>query len=124
MLTEADYKRRLVAEVNALRNGWAERWEDRWRPGIPDLVIKLPGLPIVFAEGKLIKGYLFSPSELQFLKGQRIQNSGLRVQLLGWTKDGEMYVSQWVRKADRRECFTMKAEDSIVLFEYLKSGRP
>jgi hypothetical protein len=124
MLTEAEHKRRLVAEVNALRNGWAERWEDRWRPGIPDLVIKRPDLPIVFAEGKLIEGNVFAPTELQFLKGQRIQQSGLRMQLIGWGKDGVMYISPWVRKADRRECFTMKGQASDVLAEYVRSGRP
>ncbi len=55
-MKEADYKRKLVAEVNALRGGYARRIEDRFAVGMLDLIIKLPDVPLVFAEAKLING--------------------------------------------------------------------
>ena len=54
--SEADYKRELVADINRLPGGRARRIEDRYGTGILDLIIKLPDMPLVMAEGKLIEG--------------------------------------------------------------------
>ena len=102
-MNEADHKRRLVAEVNALRGGYARRVEDRFAVGVLDLIIKLPGLPIIFAEGKVVDGNLFGPTERQFIEGERIMAAGMTALLLGW-RSGILYVSPWVKQADRREC--------------------
>lgn len=118
-MNEADHKHALVAEINILRGGWAERWEDRWRPGILDLVLKLPDpFPIVFAEGKLVVGYKFGPTALQFVKGQRIAAAGLTVVLIGW-KGREMAISPWVKQADWREC-KIGPNHVATLKEYLR----
>ena len=54
-MNEADRKRELVRAVKAI-GGHARRIEDSWAVGVLDMIIKLPGVPVVFAEGKIIKG--------------------------------------------------------------------
>ena len=54
MPNEADRKRELVKAVKAL-GGAARRVEDAWAVGVLDLAIKLPGVPFIWAEGKIIK---------------------------------------------------------------------
>jgi hypothetical protein len=105
-MNEADHKARLVKQINSA-GGWAERWEDKYRPGILDLVLKLPLDPsVVFAEGKLIKGNLFAPSELQWIKGQKMKTAGIEVLLIGWKNaDHRMYISPWVEKANIKDCY-------------------
>jgi hypothetical protein len=103
-LNESGYKMKLVKEVNALPGGYARRIEDRFSVGVLDMIIKLPGLPLVFAEGKVIDGNVFSPTPRQYEEGKRIGGAGLEALLIGW-RAGVMYISPWVEKADRRECF-------------------
>jgi hypothetical protein len=118
---EADYKRELVAEVKALRGGWARRIEDRWAVGVLDLILKLPDHPPIFAEGKMIDGHKFGPTERQWVEGERMQHAGLKVLLLGW-REGIMSVSPWVKQADRRKC--ANGVDFIqTLKEYLNEPR-
>jgi hypothetical protein len=120
-VNEADCKRKLVAEVKALRFGWARRIEDRWAVGVLDLILKLPGYPPVFAEGKMIDGHKFGPTERQWVEGNRIIAAGLDVVLLGW-RDGVMSVSPWVKQADWRQC--VNGIDWIqTLKEYLNEPR-
>jgi hypothetical protein len=121
-MNEAECKRKLVAEVKALRGGWARRVEDRFAVGILDLILKLPELPILFAEGKMIDGYKFKPTARQFVEGKRIAAAGLAVVLIGW-KDGAMFVSPWVEQADMRTCFTGGDSWMTVLRNYLEGSR-
>jgi hypothetical protein len=103
-MNEADHKARLVKQINSA-GGWAERWEDKYRPGILDLVLKLPQRPIVFAEGKMIHGRLFFPTELQWLKGQRMIDAGITVLMIGWKNNThEMYISPWAEKVHIDDC--------------------
>jgi hypothetical protein len=118
-MKESDFKRRLVADVNALPGGYARRVEDRFAVGMLDLIIKLPALPWIFAEGKLVDGNLFMPSERQFVEGERIQRAGGGVVLIGW-KSGVMYLSPWIRQADIRTCYrNLHTGDVTTLREYL-----
>ena len=123
-MKEADHKRKLVAEVNALRGGYARRIEDRFAVGVLDLIIKLPGVALIFAEGKLIDGNLFGPSERQFIEGERIMAANMNVLLLGW-KSGVLYISPWVKQADIRNCFSGQSGWSqlTVLREYINEPR-
>jgi hypothetical protein len=104
-LKESDYKRKLADEVNRMTGGYAQRIEDKYVVGALDLFVKLPGVPPVFIEGKVIDGNLFGPTTLQHAKGARMLEAGLDVILVGW-KHGEMFVSPWVEQADIRNCFT------------------
>jgi hypothetical protein len=118
-VNEADRKAQLVAAVKALAGGWARRVEDKWAVGVLDLIIKLPRLPIVFAEGKIIGGNAFGPTERQWVEGERIRAAGLHVLLLGW-KGSVIYVSPWVRQADRRHC-EAGIDDVSAIINYLKA---
>ena len=117
--SEADYKRELVAAINRLPGGRARRIEDRYATGVLDLIIKLPDRPVVLAEGKLIDGFLFTPTGAQYIEGKKWQAAGVNCLLLGW-KHGQLYISHWVEKADCRECFTSDGvSDVAILMEYL-----
>ena len=120
-MNEADYKRKLVAEVNALRGAYARRLEDRFAVGVLDLIIKLPERPWVWAEGKLINGNLFAPTERQWVEGERIRATGTPVLLIGW-KGRSMSISPWVKQADWRNCLTASNGVS-TLMEYLYESR-
>jgi hypothetical protein len=118
--SEADYKRKLVAEINRLPEGYARRIEDRFAVGVLDMIIKLPDKRIFFAEGKVIDGNLFGPSERQYHEGLRLQAAHIWCLLIGW-KHGAMYVSEWVEKVDCRECFTLAGRSGAeILQEYVK----
>jgi len=118
--SEAEYKRELVAGINKLPGGRARRVEDRWAVGVLDLIIKPPGLPFVMAEGKLIDGFQFGPTEAQWEEGKRWQAAGVECVLIGW-KAGQMYCRQWTQKADCRECFTAPdLADALALMEFLR----
>jgi len=118
-MDEATRKRELVREINALPGGYARRWEDRWATGLLDLVMKLPGHPILWGEGKIVSGNLFFPTERQWVEGNRILAAGMPAVLIGW-KARNMYVSPWVEQADIRTCFYGSGQWVGVLFEYLK----
>lgn len=104
-INESDYKRRLVKAVNQLPGGWARRVEDRYAVNVLDMIIKLPGHPMFFAEGKIVDGNLFAPTPGQYEEGKQLIRADVRVLLLGW-KSGLMYISSWTKKADWREFCT------------------
>ena len=118
-LKESDYKRRLVAEINRLPGGRARRIEDRFAVGVLDLILKLPDLPMILAEGKLVDGFLFAPTGAQYVEGKKWQDAGVECLLLGW-KQGQLFISPWVEKSDCRRCFTLlDVPDSGSLQAYL-----
>ena len=119
--SESDYKRKLVDEIKRLPGGYARRVEDRFAVGVLDMVLKLPALPLVMAEGKLINGFLFSPTGAQYQEGLKWQAAGIEAVLIGW-KARQMFVSPWAEKADCRECFTLPPSQPYhnVLWEYLR----
>ena len=119
-LSEADYKRRLVAEINRLPEARARRIEDRYATGVLDLIIALPGIPMFWAEGKVIKANMFSPTPIQFEEGQKWLEAGVRVILIGW-HHGAIYLSPWTKEADRRECFGAVGVDHVkTLMEFMR----
>jgi hypothetical protein len=118
--SEAEYKRELVAEINRFPGGRARRVEDRYATGVLDLIIKLPDLPLVMAEGKLIDGFLFAPTGAQYAEGKKWQDAHVECVLIGW-KNRQMFISPWIEKADCRQCFTAPGlTDAQALMEYLR----
>ena len=118
-MNEADRKRELVKAVKAL-GGAARRVEDAWAVGVLDLAIKLPGVPFIWAEGKIIKGNLFGPTPAQFAEGEKWIRAGVDAVLIGW-QDRAMYLSPWVKQADKRDCWAVHNGDQAeLLLEYLK----
>ena len=119
MKSEADHKRELVVAINALPGGRARRIEDRYGTGILDLIIKLPGRPLVLAEAKLIDGLQFAPTGAQYEEGKKWQAAGVNCLLIGWKK-GEMFISPWVEKAHVDDCFASWNYSHVdALMEYL-----
>ena len=102
-MSEAEHKLQLVKDVRAL-GGYARRLEDKYALGLLDLVIKLPGLPFIWAEGKLIEGNAFGPTKRQYEEGKAWMKAGVAVLLIGW-RDKVIYFSPWVEKADRLDCW-------------------
>jgi hypothetical protein len=121
-LNEAHYKRTLVAEVRSLPNGYARRLEDRFAVGLLDLILMIPGLPIIFAEGKIVEGQAFAPTDRQYLEGERIQGAGATVLLIGW-KDKLMAVSPWTKQAKWGECHQGLNRYSTIVEYYRELGR-
>ena len=118
-MNEADRKLNLVKGVKAL-GGYARRLEDKYALGLLDLVIKLPGHNVVMAEGKLVDGNLFAPTPRQYIEGLDWLRVGVDVLLIGW-QDLLMFISPWVKKADKRECWVSgKGSDADSLLEFLK----
>jgi hypothetical protein len=91
--------------------------EDRWAIGVLDLILKVPGFPLFLAEGKLIKGNLFAPTQRQWIEGNKWIEADVNAVLLGW-KNNTMAVSPWTVEADVRECWT-GADHLETLVEYL-----
>lgn len=119
-LSEADYKHRLVAEINRLPEARAQRIEDKYAPGVLDMVIALPGIPMFWAEGKVVKANMFSPTPAQFVFGNRWLAAGVRVVLIGW-HHGAIYLSPWKQEADRRDCFGTVGVDHVkALMEFMR----
>lgn len=121
-MNEADRKRKLVREVNALPGAYARRLEDKWAVGVLDLIIKLPTHPILWAEGKIVEGNLFAPTLRQWEEGLEVQRAGMTPLLFGW-KASFMFISPWVKQADIRTCFHGGAPWINVLQEYLKGTK-
>lgn len=116
-MDESAYKTRLVSRVRERPGAYARRVEDKYAVGVLDLIIKLPGYPIVFGEGKLIKGgFKFAPTLRQYEEGKKIAAARMLPVLIGW-KDGQMYLSPWVEFADIRECASWRGESEIEQLE-------
>ena len=69
-----------------------------------DLVLKLPGHPWIWAEGKMVDDNLFGPTERQWVEGVRWIKDWHPVLLFGWKK-GFMFVWPWTKQANIRTCF-------------------
>ena len=88
-MNEADGMRGLDTAVRAL-GGHARRIEDSWAVGVLDLIIKLPGVPLVFAEGKIIHGNLFGPTRRPSSLRKKWIKAGVDAVLLGVAGSGNI----------------------------------
>lgn len=119
-LSEADYKRQLVADINRLPGARAQRIEDKYNPGTLDMIIKFPGREAFWAEGKVILHNKFKPSPIQHERGKQWIEAGMQVVLIGW-HHGAIYLSRWVPEADRRDCFGTVGVDHVkALMEFMR----
>ena len=58
------------------------------------MIIALPGVPMFWAEGKVIKDNLFAPTPIQFQEGMKWIEAGVSVVLIGW-HHGMIDLSPW-----------------------------
>ena len=112
-MNESAYKTKLIAGVNAVPGGYGRRLEDRYAVGLLDMVIKIPGLPWIWAEGKLVDAQAFGPTLRQFEEGKKIQDTATYVLLIGF-KDSLMAISPWVEQAKFKDCFTGPIHPSTI----------
>ena len=102
---ELERKRELVDSCRAI-GGYARRLEDRYALGLLDLTIKLPDLPHVLAEGKIVEHQKFEPTLRQFEEGKRYIAAGGVCALIGWDKKTKvMFVHEWARWAMKADSF-------------------
>lgn len=120
-MNEAIRKRQLVEAIKALPGGHARRLEDRYAVGLLDLVFKLPGHPVVFAEGKMVKHQAFGPTDPQYHEGIKWEKSGAIVLLIGW-KGQQMAVSPWTWLAKWDTCY-IGPNKYTTIEEYLREPR-
>ena len=100
---ESERKRELVEGCREL-GGYARRLEDRYALGLLDLTIKLPDLPHLLAEGKIVEHQKFEPTLRQLEEGKRYIAAGGVCALIGWDKKTKvMFVHEWARWAMKAE---------------------
>jgi hypothetical protein len=118
-MKESDFKTKLVAAINKMEGGYAQRIEDKFAVGVLDMLIKFPGRPIVFAEGKLIPGRVFGPTPSQYQRGLRAMAADIPAILIGW-KAGAIYLSEWTQQATIGECFSGEGPQAAILLAFLE----
>ena len=102
---ESERKRELVDSCRAL-GGYARRLEDKYALGLLDLTIKLPDLPHVLAEGKIVEHQKFEPTLRQYEEGERYIAAGGVCALIGWDKKTKvMFVHKWAKYALKENSF-------------------
>lgn len=72
---ESEYKKDMVREVRA-EGGYGRRIEDQYAVGILDTVLKLPDLPVIFAEVKRFTNNIFKPRPRQHVEMIDINAAG------------------------------------------------
>ena len=82
------------------------------------MVFRIPGLPWMWAEGKLVDGQAFAPTKRQYEEGKRIQAAGTPVLLIGF-KDGLMAISRWATEAKFNDCFQASVHPATIEEFYL-----
>ncbi|MBC5689755.1 VRR-NUC domain-containing protein [Mediterraneibacter sp. NSJ-55] len=77
-MREKEIEKYLVSEVRK-RGGRAYKWVSPGNAGVPDRIVILPGMPVVFAELKSERGRL---TELQKVQIGRLKELGQEVRVL------------------------------------------
>lgn len=127
-MLENTLKRNMVSSVKS-HGGYARRIEDQYGVGIPDTVLIPKGLPVFFAEAKIISANMFGPTPRQYIELMQISQMGEHAVplLVGW-KDGVYYFAPPASSIDRRECFsmtdtTMSFHDQLVQYYHSTKGK-
>ena len=127
--TEADVKRDIVRDVRA-NGGYARRIEDQYGVGILDMILIPYGLPVFFAEVKLIRSLTFAPTERQQVELNRIKsasnagNHAIPI-VIGW-KEGVYYFHKPAQTIHCNDCFSVTSSNMSFynqLVQYYHSRR-
>lgn len=112
-MQESSVKTKMVKEVKAA-GGYARRIEDQFGVGIPDLIMILPGSPVYFAEVKIIKGNVFSPSERQFIEmGRMYISDKVEPIMVGW-KNGKHYIGLPEKTLTVDKCMAQRDDENFA----------
>jgi hypothetical protein len=128
-MNESDVKRKMVRSVRE-SNGYARRIEDSYGVGILDMIFIPFGLPVMFAEVKIIRGSTFGPSLRQQVELERIKyvshNTGHAIPMMIGYKDGVYYFHEPAMTIKPEECFSVTTSDMSFhdqLVQYYNSRR-
>lgn len=89
MKSESQFKSEFIKAIKA-QGGWGRRVEDQYGVGVLDMIIVIPGLPVYFAEGKVVTGKFMEPSPRQAIEMERINAASHGVAesvLIGFSPD-------------------------------------
>ena len=129
-MLEADVKRRIVKDVQAGK-GYARRIEDQYAVGTYDMIIIPFGLPVFFAEIKMIRDQMFGPTPRQQIELARItdvaSDAGHVIPVMIGYKEGVYYFHKPATRINRVDCFSVTTSDipfhkQIVLYYYSLRG--
>jgi hypothetical protein len=103
--------------------GYARRIEDQFLVGMPDTILIPFGLPVFFAEVKIVRGQQLAPTPRQFVEMDRINKAGgihAIAILVGW-KDNIYYFHENTQVAKLVDCFSvttssMNFNDQLIQF--------
>jgi len=109
-MNEATIKRRMVKSIQEAM-GYARRIEDQFGVGIMDTILIPVGLPVFFAEVKIIRGPTFGPTPRQFEELRRVKfaatpNDHAIPIMIGW-RDNTYYFHPPAENIDPRDCFSV-----------------
>lgn len=121
-MTEADEKRKIIQNMKD-NGGYGRRIEDSYGVGIFDTILVPKGLPVFFAEIKMVRNTTFGPTPRQFVELQRIEKlvSECAIPVMIGIKGDTYYFHPPSPKIDIRDCFsvttsTMQFYDQLVKY--------
>ena len=130
-MNESSVKRAMIKSVTE-NGGYARRFEDQYAVGMFDAILIPRGLPVFFAEVKIIKDNIFGPTPRQYVELAALHHvagdSGHVIPvMIGW-KDGIHYFHPFQTKIDYHDCFSvttsdMSFHDQLVKYYYSQRGK-
>lgn len=108
--SESQLKTALVKSCRSM-GAYARRIEDQYAVGILDIIVAFDDLPVMFIEGKRVSGQWMSPTDRQFVEGQRIwqlKGGHIVAVLVGWNTADRMLCSPWASSVLTKDCFKQK----------------
>lgn len=128
-MNESDVKRKMVESVKSC-GGYARRIEDQYAVGVFDTMFIPKGLPVIFAEVKIVRGTTFGPTPRQLIELDRVKyataNTGHAIPIIIGYKDGVYYFHHPMPAVDIKECFSVTTSDMEFhdqLVQYFHSRR-
>ena len=130
-MLEADVKRNMIKAMKD-RGGYGRRIEDQYGVGIVDTVLIPRGLPVFFAEVKIVRAATFGPTPRQWVELQRITEAAEEKPhaipiLIGYKVESKTYYFHKPQVVVTcQECFSVTTSDMDFydqLVQYYHSRR-
>lgn len=128
MKNESQLKTEFVDAIKKLPLWYATRIEDKYRVGVPDILVGVPFGPTLMIEAKLVNNQSFGPSARQWIELQRFVQADfnlgrdvtMRRSLLLGFKEGVRYLCEATEQVTLDDCLASKpgepATDFVLRF--------
>jgi hypothetical protein len=100
---ESENKTDFVKAIRSVPGWYATRIEDKYRVGVPDIIVGIPLGPTLMIEAKMIANQSFGPTPRQFVELQRFGDAHRAALLLGF-KEGVMYLHGVAEQVKISDC--------------------